>query len=104
MNGEEGMTDLVRVRYICPYKNTPSFLKKMPSFLKNIPSFLKNAKVFLHHSVCELPIFQCGRRHQVTRTYASGYTYIRISLHVRTHKPTYIIKTVMTIAGLPLKG
>jgi hypothetical protein len=51
MNGEEGMTDLVRVRYICPYKNTPSFLKKMPSFLKNIPSFFKNIKVFLHHSV-----------------------------------------------------
>lgn len=25
-----------------------------------------------------------------TRTYASGHTYIRIGLHVRTRKPTYI--------------
>ena len=54
-------------------KNTPSFLKKMVKFKKNTPSFSENFKVFLYPSAC---------------TYASGYTYGGIGLHVYTYRAT----------------
>jgi len=51
MNGEEGITDLVR-GCICPYrKNMPSFLKKKVVFSKKTLMFLKILKVFLQHTV-----------------------------------------------------
>ena len=63
---------------IFPYiKNMPSFLKKMVMFLRNITIFLENIKVFLP-------------THRATHTVASGHTYIRIELHVRTHEPARI--------------
>ena len=39
---------------------------------------------------CELPILKCVRTHRATHTVASGHTYIRIELHVRTHEPARI--------------
>ena len=95
---------------IFPYiKNIPSFLKKMVMFLRNITIFLENIKVFLQHgsvpklnlaptnqktalsTFWHIPLFvKCVRTHRATHTVASGHTYIRIELHVRTHEPARI--------------
>jgi len=37
---------------------------------------------------CELPILKCVRTHRAAHTVASAYTYICVSLHVRTHRAT----------------
>ena len=38
-----------------------------------------------------IPLFvKCVRTHRTTHTVASGHTYIRIELHVRTHEPARI--------------
>ena len=37
---------------------------------------------------CELPILKCVSTHRAAHTVASAYTYICVSLHVRTHRAT----------------
>ena len=52
MNGKEGITEFVRVRYNLPLQKDAELFEKDTEVLKKkIPSFLKNIKVFLHHSV-----------------------------------------------------
>ena len=71
---------------ICSYmKKVLMFLKNFPSFSKNFPSFFKNIKVFL----CTYAlVYTYGgtslrvRMRKPTHIYASGYTYIRINLHL----------------------
>ena len=62
-------------------------------FLRNITIFFENIKVFLP-------------THRATHTVASGHTYIRIELHVRTHEPAriYVIVSgsVIFCAGIGL--
>ena len=52
--------------------------KNYAIFLRNITIFFENIKVFLP-------------THRATHTVASGHTYIRIELHVRTHEPARIM-------------
>ena len=80
---------------IFPYiKNIPSFLKKMVMFLRNITIFLENIKVFFAAWECvktkprpyepKDSIVHVLTHPPVCKvcTYASGYTYVRMSLHV----------------------
>ena len=86
---------------IFPYiKNMPSFLKKMVMFLRNITIFLENIKVFFAAWECvktkprpyepKDSIVHVLTHPPVCKvcTYASGYTYGGISLHVYTHRAT----------------
>ena len=66
---------------ICLYrKNIPSFLKKTLLCSKKTLKFFKNIKVFLQYAVWAAYFKVC--------TYASGYTYGGISLHIYMRKPT----------------
>ena len=109
MNGKEVMTDLVGRGVICSYiKNMPSFLKKMVMFLRNITIFLENIKVFFAAWACvktkprpyepKDSIVHVLTHPPVCKvcTYASGYTYGGISLHVYTHRATHIYASVYT--------
>ena len=42
------------------------------------------------HVLTHPPVCKCVRTHRATHTVASGHTYIRIELHVRTHEPARI--------------
>lgn len=46
MNGKEGITEFVRVRYNLPLQKDAELFEKDTEVLKKIPSFLKNIKVF----------------------------------------------------------
>jgi len=46
-------------------------------FLRNITIFFENIKVYTYGGI-SLHVYT----HQVTRIYASSYTYVRMSLHV----------------------
>ena len=66
-------------------ENYAIFIFNFPSFSKNFPSFFKNIKVFL----CTYAlVYTYGgtslrvRMRKPTHIYASGYTYIRINLHL----------------------
>ena len=62
------------------------FLKNFPIFFENTPTFFENLKVFLQYVRIRLHTYGDtslhGRTHKPTRIYASGYTDVRISLHV----------------------
>lgn len=73
MNGKEGITEFVRVRYNLPLQKDAELFEKDTEVLKKIPSFLKNIKVFLHHSVPA----------------AILNVHVGIGLHVYTYRSTH---------------
>lgn len=67
----------------------PSFLKKKVVFSKKTLRIFKNIKVFLQHTVQAAYLYNVYvrigphiRMRKPTRTYVSGYTYVRMNLHV----------------------
>ena len=109
------MTNLMKGNLICPYiKNIPGFLKKMVMFLRNIKVFFENIKVFFAAWECvktkprpyepKDSIVHVLTHPPVCKvcTYASGYTYGGISLHVYTHQATRIYVSSYTYVRMSL--
>ena len=90
MNGEEGMTDLVRVRYNLSLQKHPELFEKDAELFKKHQGLFASFSVgFLFFNVhVGVSLHTYGGispriyTRKPTRTYASGYTYVRISLHV----------------------
>lgn len=74
MNGKEGITEFVRVRYNLPLQKDTEVLKK------DTELFEKHQGLFASFSTGCLFL----NVHE-----ASVCTYIRIGLHIRTHEPTH---------------
>ena len=90
MNGKGEMTDLVR-GCILPLqeKHAELFKKEGGVFKKDLDVFKNPQGLFATDSASCLFV-KCVRTHRATHTVASGHTYIRIELHVRTHEPARI--------------
>ena len=88
MNGKEGITEFVRVRYNLPLQKDAEVFEKDTEVLKKDTEVLKkDTELFkTSRSFCiiqyRLPIFKCARRHRSARIYVSVYTYVRMSLYV----------------------
>lgn len=89
MNGKEGITEFVRVRYNLPLQKDAELFEKDTEVLKKDTELFEKHQGLLHHSV-PAAIFKCARRHRSARIYVSVYTYVCMSLHIRTHEPVRI--------------
>ena len=77
MNGKEGITEFVRVRYNLPLQKDAELFEKDTEVLK------KDTELFEKHQGL-FASFSTGC------IYVSVYTYVRMSLHIRTHEPARI--------------
>ena len=68
----------VKENYAIFHGNFPSFSKNFPSFFKNIKVFLCTYALVYTYGGTSLRV----RMRKPTHIYASGYTYIRINLHL----------------------
>jgi hypothetical protein len=90
MNGKEGITEFVRVRYNLPLQKDAELFEKDTEVLKkDTELFEKHQGLFASFSTGWF-IFKCARRHRSARIYVSVCTYVRMSLHIRTHEPVRI--------------
>lgn len=81
MNGKEGITEFVRVRYNLPLQKDAELFEKDTEVLK------KDTELFEKHQGL-FASFSTGCLFLNVHE-ASVCTYIRIGLHIRTHEPTH---------------
>ena len=88
MNGEEGITDLVRGCILPLQEKHAELFKKEGGVFKKDLDVLKNPQgLFATYSASCLFV-KCVRTHLVIHTYVSDYTYGAIGLHIYTHRFT----------------